>query len=924
MPVRKKSAFKKPKQPALKRGGMVVGAFHHENSGGPKFQLGDTGQVIEEEGFEFNIPEEIANSKKKYTFTKKKNVEIIHEILKLGGLSAFDKVTHVKSGDIVICIKSAWDDELRTITGTVQEILSAINTSCGCKHIADGAKVKEHGKDDTTNFDSIIPDKDAVLKGAMAGGGKISQTEHARLEKEYNKIFKKYVAILEEHDGDNSDESNELLKQLKELQKKTPVIFGSNQSFPTAKEDSRTNWMGIKLGDIVTGLEIKNAYKKGGYGEDSGKEFNASQKFVLKYIPTNHEITKYSLSDNSISSPDLEHMERIVGYANEKGYANQIREGEELPPVIVKHDGKNIDGNHRMASHNEVGRKKILAFVESNPDIRYGKAGEIEDFDNSEKSPIFTLTKITKEDVNQIIKGTRSETGGAAIQAASSYLRGSERAISSDRSSVKRQDEEKLREYISKNNLWIPFPNPADRFGGGGEAQVYLYGDHVIKLNYARVYDSWEDYFNSLLLHNLFFPRTHYELIGFTEDDKNVLYAAVKQLYILTKPSDKINLSDVRKFMLDLGFTYSGGNHYYHKELDIELKDLHDRNVLTKDDVLYFIDTIFYLKGYYKDGGKVDEAELNSNGGYDYSGEANKIAKTCGLVTLPKAIEGTNCGNCIFFRNDFCDHYKILLPVTSRMCCSHWDDTSLPSHFRNISDAYLFPDREGKEFPLNEHGGYDYTGKALETARAVDLITLPPDIKGTTCAAGNCMYSKDNMCIHPKILLPITDRMSCGWWNNEQVQRPWGKPEEVQFAGGGKVSYKQKMKDWQADTPNSPRWLKKKEAIMQLTSTVQKLRNKLTRDLNSDDEKEFLTALAITIMDKTGERVGNKDSADKGHFGVTGFTKKHVKVVGNKIILDYKGKSGVDHEKDFSDERIANALKKAIKSSPYFCSEYAS
>lgn len=475
---------KKVKIPAkLQRGGMVVGPFHSEPGGGPKFKLSDTGQVIEEEGFEFNIPEEITRSNKIYTFTGK-NVEIIHKILKLAGLSAFDKVTSVKSGDIVICIKSAWDDEIRTITGTITEILSAINTSCGCKPIEEGAKVIEHG----------------------------------------------------------TSPSN-----------------------------------------------IQN-------------------------------------------------------------------------PISLNESGGSIN------------------------------------------------------------------------------------------------------------------------------------------------------------------PET-----------------------LILNP--------------------------------------------------------------------------NSDGGYDYEGQAKKVAKSCGLVTLPQSIEGTNCGNCIFFKDNFCDHSKILLPVTSRMCCALWDDKSLRSHVTNIFDAYLFPDKSGKEFPLNENGGYDYTGKALETARSVDLITLPKDIKGTNCAVGNCKYAKTDaqsviQCIHPKILLPVTDRMSCGWWDNDQVERPWGKPEEIKFAGGGKVSYKQKLKDWQAEDPNSPRWKKKKERITQLSNNIQKLRNKVSRDLNSDDEKEFLTALVIAIMDKTGERVGNDASAGNGHFGVTGFTKKHVNVIGSKVILDYKGKSGVDHEKDFSDEKIASSLKKAIKRSP--------
>jgi len=111
------------------------------------------------------------------------------------------------------------------------------------------------------------------------------------------------------------------------------------------------------------------------------------------------------------------------------------------------------------------------------------------------------------------------------------------------------------------------------------------------------------------------------------------------------------------------------------------------------------------------------------------------------------------------------------------------------------------------------------------------------------------------------------------------------------------------------------RWEKKKEHLLELAHNIQKLRLNVTKCLSSDDEKEVLTALVVAIMGKTGERVGNDDSASNGHFGVTGFRKKHISVIGKTVHLDYVGKSGVKHEKSFSDERIAKALKKAIKNS---------
>lgn len=112
------------------------------------------------------------------------------------------------------------------------------------------------------------------------------------------------------------------------------------------------------------------------------------------------------------------------------------------------------------------------------------------------------------------------------------------------------------------------------------------------------------------------------------------------------------------------------------------------------------------------------------------------------------------------------------------------------------------------------------------------------------------------------------------------------------------------------------RWKKKKDRICALSNNIQKLRLNIYKNLTSDDEKTFLTSLVVALLDKTAERIGNEDSASYGRFGVTGFKKKHINIIGNKVHLNYVGKAGVKHEKSFSDKRIAKALKKAIRRSP--------
>ena len=106
---------------------------------------------------------------------------------------------------------------------------------------------------------------------------------------------------------------------------------------------------------------------------------------------------------------------------------------------------------------------------------------------------------------------------------------------------------------------------------------------------------------------------------------------------------------------------------------------------------------------------------------------------------------------------------------------------------------------------------------------------------------------------------------------------------------------------------------KKTVSVKKLAEQISGLRQKVTKDMKSDDEKVKLTATAVALMDCTAERVGNDASAGDGHVGVTGFQKKHVAVSGNKVTLKYVGKSGVDHDREFTDERIAKVLKECLK-----------
>ncbi|WP_415582786.1 hypothetical protein [Flavobacterium longum] len=200
-----------------------------------------------------------------------------------------------------------------------------------------------------------------------------------------------------------------------------------------------------------------------------------------------------------------------------------------------------------------------------------------------------------KDELHNVISGKSQVRFGTAIQAISSYLDDGAQASrsDSDQKRFKKQETEKLELYISRQSLWIDDIDFSQYVSEGAEQKVYLKdSEHVIKLNDAIYYTSWKDYFFNLLLHNYFFSDTAYELIGFTKENE-VLYAVVKQPFV--EITETTNLQQVRDFMTQNGFENNRNNDYRNVDLGIILEDLHDENVLTRNDVLYFIDTVFYL-----------------------------------------------------------------------------------------------------------------------------------------------------------------------------------------------------------------------------------------------------------------------------------------------------------------------------------------
>ena len=71
------------------------------------------------------------------------------------------------------------------------------------------------------------------------------------------------------------------------------------------------------------------------------------------------------------------------------------------------------------------------------------------------------------------------------------------------------------------------------------------------------------------------------------------MYAVVGQTFI--ESDSDTQLETVKSFLASNGFINKKNNDYFHPGLGIILEDLHDENVLTFKESLFFIDTVFYL-----------------------------------------------------------------------------------------------------------------------------------------------------------------------------------------------------------------------------------------------------------------------------------------------------------------------------------------
>ncbi len=66
----------------------------------------------------------------------------------------------------------------------------------------------------------------------------------------------------------------------------------------------------------------------------------------------------------------------------------------------------------------------------------------------------------------------------------------------------------------------------------------------------------------------------------------------LKQPYVQGEQASLDNIKDLLTFN---GFENTKRHDYYNKEFNLLLEDMHDENIISKEGILFFIDTVFYI-----------------------------------------------------------------------------------------------------------------------------------------------------------------------------------------------------------------------------------------------------------------------------------------------------------------------------------------
>jgi DNA topoisomerase I len=104
----------------------------------------------------------------------------------------------------------------------------------------------------------------------------------------------------------------------------------------------------------------------------------------------------------------------------------------------------------------------------------------------------------------------------------------------------------------------------------------------------------------------------------------------------------------------------------------------------------------------------------------------------------------------------------------------------------------------------------------------------------------------------------------------------------------------------------------KYEKILLFGRALPKIRKRVEQDLSLPGlPRDRVLATVVQLLERTFIRVGNEEYArDNKSFGLTTMRDQHVEIKGSKLRFRFRGKSGIQHDVDMTDRRIAKIVGK--------------
>jgi len=114
-----------------------------------------------------------------------------------------------------------------------------------------------------------------------------------------------------------------------------------------------------------------------------------------------------------------------------------------------------------------------------------------------------------------------------------------------------------------------------------------------------------------------------------------------------------------------------------------------------------------------------------------------------------------------------------------------------------------------------------------------------------------------------------------------------------------------------------PKWREvrdenKYDRMIDFAKALPKIRTRTKRDMKRPGlPREKVLAAVVQLLEKTLIRVGNEEYAKTNDsYGLTTLQDEHAQVKRGKVTFEFKGKSGVEHEVDVNDPRLAEIVRK--------------